>query len=281
MSALNTQSMGSPGGLPSVLAHCFLGHSGGWAGLVQAMAPPLDALAFDMPGHGRSPAWEDPTGSGDYQADVAAMMAGLVAAREGDGPLLLIGHSFGATVALRHALARPDTVRALVLFEPVFFAAAAGEPEFADYIRAEEPLAAALGSGDTERAARAFMQINGDAPEWDSLPEKQRARFMAQMPLIAASRAGVFSDSGKLLAPGRMEAFSVPVLLVTGERSPAIFQAVARALARRLGRAEWRVVEGAGHMVPITHAGQSAALIGEWMARHGIAGATAPGRLCG
>lgn len=284
MPQVATQMMGRRGGMPAVLAHCFLGHSGGWAGLVQAMEPPLDALAFDMPGHGRSSPWDDPTGSGDFQADVTAILSRLVDGRAGDGPLLLIGHSFGATVALRHALARPESVRALVLIEPVFFAAAA-EPEFAAYLTAEAPLAAALDAGDAEHAAQAFMQVNGDAPDWHSLPEKQRARFMAQMPMIAASRAGVFGDSGDQLAPGRMEAFSVPVLLITGERSPVIFQAVARALAARLGRAEWQRVAGAGHMAPITHAADCARLIGAWMARNGLSGGLsgpAPsGRLCG
>ncbi len=266
-----TQPMGRQGGLPALMVHCFLGHSGMWAGLVGAMAPPLDALALDMPGHGRAPAWGDPTGSGDYQADVTAQLAALHEARAGLGAPLLIGHSFGATVALRHALERPGSVRGLVLFEPVFFAAAAGEPEFAAHQRGEAALRAAFTEGDMEAAAHAFMQINGDAPDWDSLPEKQRARFTAQMPLIAASRPGVFDDSGGQLAPGRMEGFSLPVLLITGARSPAIFRAISRALAARLGRAEWHSLQGAGHMVPITHAKECALVIGDWLVREGLA----------
>ncbi|MGY6536469.1 MAG: alpha/beta fold hydrolase [Pararhodobacter sp.] len=269
MSAPYTVRMGRPGGLPTVMAHCFLGHSGGWAGLVQALdqaiAPGLDALAFDMPGHGRSDPWADATGQGDYQADVTAILAGLVR-----HPSLLVGHSFGATVALRHALQRPDMVRGLVLFEPVFFAAAADEPEFQDHLRDEVDFSESLQRGDLESAARHFMQINGDAPAWESLPEKQRSRFMAQMPLIAASRPGVFDDSGAQLAPGRMEGFACPVLLITGAQSPGIFQAVSRALAARLGRAETACIQGAGHMVPITHAAECAGLIGTWMQRHGL-----------
>ena len=265
-----TQRMGQQGGLPALLVHCFLGHSGLWQGLVGAMVPPLDALALDMPGHGRAPPWDDPSGSGDFQADVTAQLAGLVAAQAGQGAPLLIGHSFGATVALRHALERPESVRGLVLFEPVFFAAAAAEPEFAAHQRDEAALRAAFAEGNMEAAARAFMQINGDAPDWDSLPERQRARFTAQMPLIAASRPGVFLDSGGQLAPGRMEAFSLPVLLITGARSPTIFRAISRALAGRLGQAEWQSLPGAGHMVPVTHARDCAGLISDWMLRHGL-----------
>lgn len=266
MSAPYTVRLGAPGGLPTIMAHCFLGHSGGWQGLVAAMESPLDALAFDMPGHGRSPAWNDPTGLSDYQADVTAQLAALV-----DQPSLLIGHSFGATCALRHALDRPETVLGLVLFEPVFFAAAADEPEFAAHLRAEHGFAAALRAGDLEVAARAFMQINGDAPPWESLPEKTRTRFMQQMPLIAASRAGVFDDSGAQLMPGRLEGFNRPVLLITGAQSPGIFRAVSRALVKRLGMAERVRVDGAGHMVPISHAAMCARIIGDWLCRHDLA----------
>lgn len=277
-----TQRMGRQGGLPALLAHCFLGHSGGWEELVQAVEPPLEALAFDMPGHGRSPPWDDPTGSGDYQADVTAILSQLIDGHADDhGQTLLIGHSFGATVALRHALARPETVRALVMFEPVFFAAVGDDPEFVRYLETEAPLRAAFAAGDMEEAARAFMQLNGDAPVWEGLPEKQRARFAAQMKLIAASRAGVFDDSGRQLAPGRMQDLRVPVLLLAGERSPPIFAAIARALASRLGRAEQQSVAGAGHMMPITHAGECARLISGWMARNGMVGAASARRVCG
>ncbi len=265
MSAPYTVRLGRLGGLPTLMAHCFLGHSGGWEGLVAALDPAPDALAFDMPGHGRSPAWDDPQGHGDYQADVTAQLAGLI-----DRPALLIGHSFGATAALRHALYNPQDVLGLVLFEPVFFAAAAGEPEYDAHLRDEHGFAAALRAGALQDAARAFMQINGDAPPWDSLPEKTRQRFMAQMPLIAASRPGVFDDSGAMLTPGLMAGFDRPVLLVTGARSPGIFQAVVRALAPRLPRAEVATVDGAGHMVPISQPAESAALIGDWLRRNGL-----------
>lgn len=54
-------------------------------------------------------------------------------------PVDVIGHSFGATVALRLALERPELVRSLVLVEPVLFAAAkaAEDPRFAAFAARE------------------------------------------------------------------------------------------------------------------------------------------------
>jgi lipase len=46
-----------------------------------------------------------------------------------EGPVHLIGHSFGATVALRLAIEAPERVASLTLIEPVLFAAAPDGPE--------------------------------------------------------------------------------------------------------------------------------------------------------
>ena len=77
----------------------------------------LHILAPDQAGHGRSPqrrAAEGRTDWLDLRDDLVAVIDGL----EG-GPLILAGHSMGATVALLAAAERPTRVKALALFEPV------------------------------------------------------------------------------------------------------------------------------------------------------------------
>ena len=73
--------------------------------------------AFDLPGHGRSPDWD---GVVEYQHLSTQIAASFVIE-----PVDLIGHSFGATVALRLAVEQPQKLRSLTLIEPVFFAVAA------------------------------------------------------------------------------------------------------------------------------------------------------------
>lgn len=245
--------------MPAVLAHCFLGHSGTWGRFVEALETPLDALAFDMPGHGRSPMPADP---GDFHALVAGVVGALV-----QGPTLMIGHSFGAASILRHALHQPQTATGLVLIEPVFFAAAEGRPEYAPYRAQETALHAAVASGDLVDAARAFLALNPGSPVFDSLPEPVQAAMASQMALVAATGAGLFGDSGGLTAPGVLEGFDRPVLLLIGSGTTPIFRATVGALAERLPRAEVVVIEGAGHMVPISHAAQTAAAVQDWLQR--------------
>jgi lipase len=130
-------------------SHCYLGHAGSWRGLMAALQTPLDALAFDMPGHGRSPLTAPPV---DFHAEVAGLMPGLLAQVAPDGrPALIIGHSFGAASALRHALDHPDSVAGLVLIEPVFFAAARDEPEYPGWAAEDALIHAAVAAGDLDR----------------------------------------------------------------------------------------------------------------------------------
>jgi len=71
-------------------------------------------VAFDHRGHGRSDGARGALrASSDLVDDLAAVVDSTASA-----PILLVGHSMGGLVALRHALARPETVAALVLSSP-------------------------------------------------------------------------------------------------------------------------------------------------------------------
>ena len=110
-------------GAPVVMVHCMLARHESLLPLAAAIGG--HATLFDLPGHGRSPDWD---GAQDYQTQAVAWAAACC-----DGPAHLIGHSFGATVALRLAVDRPDLVSRLTLIEPVYFAAARGTPAHADH----------------------------------------------------------------------------------------------------------------------------------------------------
>ncbi|WP_102107887.1 alpha/beta fold hydrolase [Oceaniglobus roseus] len=233
--------------------HCAQGHSGMWAPVAGAL--PLHVTAFDLPGHGHSAPWP---ADRDFQGACAEIAATFC-----DGPTDLIGHSFGATVALRLALERPELCRSLSLVEPVFFAAAraAGAPEATQHDRDFAPFLAAAGAGDHMTAARVFSDLWSEGPSFDSLDPSRQARLAAQVPLVMAGAPGIEEDSGEMLAPGRLEALSVPVLLIRGARTQPMVGAVHRALIARLPDAREEVIEGAGHMVPVVRPGPVAEAI--------------------
>ena len=216
----------------------------------------LDMTAMDLPGHGRSPP-RDP--ARDFHDQATAMARSVMPAGAH-----LIGHSFGATVALRLALEGAE-VASLTLIEPVLFAAAreAGAPAYRDHIAAFGPVEAAFRAGAREEAARLFSALWGAGQAWEAVPEAARAYQAERIDLIFAGTPALEDDAAGLLEPGRLEGLDVPVLLVEGGGSPGVVAATQGRLAERLPDARRVVVEGAAHMAPLTHPDAVAAAVRE------------------
>jgi lipase len=244
------------GARPLVAVHCSLAHSGAWRGLVAALGEDrVSCTAFDMLSHGKSPDWD---GQGLLQRRNAEAGLCLLEAEvaEAGGPVDLIGHSFGATVALAMAEMRPNLVRSLVMIEPVLFAAAkvqnpdALEQMRTDHMAVRSPYAA----GDVEYATRLFNRAWGTGhPKWPDLPEHARAAMVRSFPAVMDCDSQVYDDAAGLLAPGALEALEMPMLVMQGGATQPIMTAVTDALSARMPEAQISVIKGAGHMVPVTH----------------------------
>lgn len=247
--AVPTRSWGH-GPRPVLALHCALAHAGAWAGLAQRVEG-VTLTASDHPGHGRSAGWD---GGQDFHALATAQAAALARRLAADGRIDLFGHSFGGTVALRVALENPGLVRSLVLVEPVLFAAARETPAYAEMSRSQVDLPALI-ARDREEAAARFHAEWGGGEALSDLPERQRRYIIDRIHLIPAANPALVEDNAHMLRPGGLEGLDLPVLLVEGAESPAIVGAIHDALAARLPRVSRLAVPGAGHMVPITHAG--------------------------
>lgn len=244
MTPVHWQDFGDPLGLPALAVHCALGRGRDFSAMARGL--PLAVHALDLPGHGASAPWD---GAGEYHTICTeAARAGL------DTPAVVIGHSLGATIALRLALENPAQVRALVLFEPVLFAAAQGTPELAAHAAHDDRFAAQMAAGDRAAAAAGFLDLWGAGLPFAALPAQDRARIMAQMSLIAATGPALFDDTANLLGAGRLEQLTIPVLLLRGTMSPPVTRAINSTLAARLPHAHLTEIAGAGHMAPLTHA---------------------------
>ena len=232
----------------AVLIHCTLAHAGAWTGLSAHLGDMANMIAFDLPSHGRSDVWTPE--AGDTQMLSVNMAADFI-----DGPVDLIGHSFGATVALRLAVERPDLVRSLVLCEPVFFAIArADDPAGQTQSEADmREFMEALDIGDMETAGRSFVDYWDGAGKWDSLTESARKSVTTQMAFIAAGEATLYEDTAGLIESGALEKIEAPTLLIDGADSPKSMGTINTGLAARIPNATRTIIFGAGHMVPISH----------------------------
>ena len=235
-----------------VCIHSNASTSGQWRGLIDLLAPRFHVLAPDSYGSGKSPEW--PSAEVIVLRDEVAFIEPVLA-RAGS-PLVLVGHSYGAAVALIAALADPGRVRALALYEPTLFAlldSQAPPPNEADGIRnAVARSGVALDSGNRDAAAEQFIDYWMGSGSWQQTPENRKAP-------IAKSVANVRRWAHALLTePTPLAAFrtlDIPVLYMVGGKSTPSAKGVARLLTSTLPRVELLEFAELGHMGPITHPG--------------------------
>jgi len=102
------------GALPIVFVHGMVGYTGFWNATLASCADRRRAVAVDLRGHGNS----GPPSDGDYSISACATdVLGVLDALALDG-VVLVGHSYGAFVAIEAAARRPGGVRRLVLVDP-------------------------------------------------------------------------------------------------------------------------------------------------------------------
>jgi len=233
-----------------VCLHSNASSSSQWRGLLDILSPSYRVFSPDSYGAGKSADWaSDRVIALKDEADFIEP----VLAAAGD-PCCLVGHSYGAAVALVAALAHPGRVRAMALFEPTLFSlvdAQSPSPNAADGIRqAVQAASNALDEQNPNDAARHFIDFWMGPSTWDNTPESRRLPITASIINVRRWGHALFTE------PAPLEAFrnlQIPVLYMVGKESPPSALGVARLLTGALPRVEVVEFEGLGHMGPITH----------------------------
>ena len=234
-----------------VCLHSNASNSGQWRALMDRLAPEFHVVAPDLYDSGRSPAWRSDRVM-RLQDEVDLIESALAHA---GAPIALVGHSYGAAVALMAALANPGRVRSIALYEPTLFSLLDAEspaPNEADGIRdAVADAGAALDRGDADAAAERLIDYWSGAGTWKSLPEQRRAPIAASVTSVRRWGRALLEEPTPLSA---FRALNVPVLYMTGRRSQASALGVARLLSGTLPIVERVDFGEMGHMGPVTHA---------------------------
>ncbi|MEA2751002.1 MAG: hypothetical protein QOI41_5145, partial [Myxococcales bacterium] len=252
--ALHVEASGS--GDPVVLLHSS-GLSGRqWRRLAATFVEKGHrAIVPDLTGHGASPAWPEPKPF-SFREDVAHVSKLLAGGAGGVGgargaPAHVVGHSYGAFVALLAALAVPSSVRSLVLFEPVAFGAL--DPTSDAEARAElTKVESSWGwtAEAHERWLRGFVEYWGGEGAWSALREEARTEFRRVGWVL---REGVQSLASDTTPASAYASLRCPVTLVTGELTPLAARRVVEQLAAAIPGARIVTIAGAGHMAPLSH----------------------------
>lgn len=259
-----------PEGAPALLLIHGIGDEGDtWRHVLPALAGRFRVVAPDLPGYGRSA----PLPGAMTVTALARTMADLLGAL-GIAHATLAGHSGGAMVAQRLALAAPRLVERLVLVAgclPVtprlpplsplwlFLTPGAGELAYTSLRRSQDEAYATLRPYYADLDAlpekeRAFLRERVWARVWS---DRQRAAFLSMLRWITIDRYARAAQYREQLARCR-----VPTTLVWGGRDALVGLAEGEAMAALVPGAQLHVIPGCGHNVQQERPGELAAIIG-------------------
>jgi pimeloyl-ACP methyl ester carboxylesterase len=108
---LNSDSRGT-GGTPVLFVHSFAGDLTHWSAAQEHLKAKRRSVAFDLSGHGASPA-----ALGRYTIQELAKDVAAVANSQGLEHFVLVGHSAGAQIAAEYAAQYPQRLKAVGLVD--------------------------------------------------------------------------------------------------------------------------------------------------------------------
>jgi pimeloyl-ACP methyl ester carboxylesterase len=246
-----------------VIGHCSSASHKEWLPLIETLQSDWRVLAPDFIGYGRSGPWPA-TEPFSTDADVKVLLA---IAKKAKGPLHLVGHSYGAALALEAARTLGSRVKSLTLVEPVSFQLLRqeGRPEWAEVEQLGIAVLGPVAKGDDRAAAAAFMSYWLGRWRWWLSPERFKAAIAATIPKVALE----FTIA--IEAPTTLKDYAeitAPTLLIKGSKTRAPTRAVVDLLAATLPNATLKSLKGAGHMSPFTHPAELNRLILDHLVSH-------------
>ncbi len=235
---------------PHVLCiHSFASSSAQYQSLAQRLTPGFRVRAADLYGHGSSPPW--PHERRFTLADEAAPWEALLAPGEDTH---LVGHSYGAAVALRIAHANRARVRSLTLYEPAIWGTLShllpGDPATREIEAVRDESIHLIDSGELEAAAERFIDYWAGQGTWAAAPAQRRPKIMATVRSLRAAWSATFVEQWPAAA---LRSLAMPCLLLTGARSPAAARRAVALMRDLLPVAEVIEFDEMGHLGPVTH----------------------------
>jgi len=163
----------------------------------------------------------------------------------------LVGHSYGADIALLVAIEHPELVNRLVLAEPfipsLMQGVQGGDTMVNNFIaKAFMPVVEAAKNNSDEKVADGLIAgVMGDSLYFSRLPQNERENMIAN---VHESKGVLFiKDAFPAVACDDVKKITAPVLLVKGDKSPVILSLMVNELKRCLSKAEIATLENTTH----------------------------------
>ncbi len=236
-------------GAPLLLVHGSLCDYRFWRPQMEPLAAQRRVIAVSLR-HYWPESW-DGRGAGfspqQHADDLAAFVTTL-----GTGPVDLVGHSRGGTVAWLLAQQHPGLLRSLTLAEPGLGVGAVAGEQSADMDRSgfRQRALSLLQAGDADAGLELFIDTVSGAETW--------ARMVPWLKRMMRDNAntlfGQVAESYETVTADAAQALRQPLLLIGGAQSPQPYPAVLDALAAVLPGAQRATIANASHAMNLWNA---------------------------
>jgi pimeloyl-ACP methyl ester carboxylesterase len=241
-------------GTPVVFVHGSLSDYEYWRQQLESFSKQYRAIAYSRRYNYPN---SNPSQPG-YSAVTDAEDLAAFITRQHLGKAYIVGHSYGALTALFLATLHPELIRSVVLAEPPAIPllrhlrdeqASKGAAMFADIReRMVNPMKAHFAKGDREAGVGDFIDYVFNEPgAWARMSPSDRAATLRD-----AHEWDVIMTTGELfpeIDPAAVARIRVPVLVMSGGKSPPFLQYIDQELARLIPGSESIVYPDAGHQM--------------------------------
>jgi lipase len=230
-----------------VFLHSGVGSAGEWKQVFSLWPEGYRLAAVDAYRDGTGPGVGGGRSLDDYADQVYAV------AEHVGGSVHLVGFSWGGATALRVASTAPELVDSLAVVEPEAYALLRMQDAdaYAQICCLRDRWRAHVRAGRWYEAFEEFVDFYNEPGSFARWPGPRREAFLA----VQQSRGDLwdvlFDDD--LLTLDALAAVTAPVHVVEGSHTSAVDHAICDVVRRHVPHAQHTLIEGAGHMMPLTH----------------------------
>jgi lipase len=234
-------------GAPVVFLHSGTGSAAEWKQVFSLWPEGYRLLAIEAYGDDLGPGAPGRRTIDDYADQVYAATEYL------GWSVALVGFSWGGATALRVAAVAPELVDSLTVIEPEAYALLRTEDAgaYAQICGLRDRWRAHVRAGRWHDAFEEFIDFYNGRGSFAAWPSQRQEAFLAVQRARGDLWDVLFDD--RRLNPEALAGLTVPVHVVEGSRTSAVDHAICDIVRRHVPHMQDTLIDGAGHMMPLTH----------------------------
>lgn len=236
-------------GAPVIFLHCSSASHKMWLSVAEHLDKKFKIYAPDFYGYGDSAPFAS------YSSDQVLLDLGAVIALldKINKKAHIIGHSYGACIALESARRKPEQIASLTLIEPTSFHLLKDsrfQKSWQEAQRFTSRIRQRVQKKKFRSATRVYMKYWIGPIRWFLMPNKAKQSTRSTIEKVAAECIGIDAFNAHIDTLSKIKA---PTTLVYGSTTRQTIKDIINLLSETLPHNHTVVLKGAGHLSPFTH----------------------------